>query len=343
MMNRTTLYFTAPYQVELRSEPLPAGKPGQVLVRTLYSAISTGTELLIFRGQAPANMAADATIKDLAGSLAFPLKYGYSLVGEVVDVVDKKHRGWLGKRVFAFHPHETLFWADPTTLHPLNGDVKPEDALFLPNMETAVNFLQDAVPILGEQAVVFGQGVVGLLTTALLARTPLSQLITLDRHPLRREMSLAMGATASLDPTMPDTLEQISALLQANDASGRADLAFELSGAPQALQQAIDITGFSGRILIGSWYGRKPVTLNLGGDFHRSRIRLISSQVSTLAPALQGRWTKARRLQVAWSWLSIVHPSDLITRKLPFDQAPQAYSLLDKRPEKHLQIIFTYT
>ena len=342
-MNRVALYFIAPYQAELRSEPLPPGQPGQVLVRSLYSAISTGTELLIFRGQAPEHMAADATIQDLAGSLTFPLKYGYSLVGEVVDVVDKKHRGLLGKRVFAFHPHETHFWTDPTTLHPLNGDVKPEDALFLPNMETAVNFLQDAAPILGEQAVVFGQGIVGLLTTALLARTPLSQLITLDRYPLRREMSLAMGATACIDPTTTNALEQIATLLRPYDASGRADLAFELSGAPQALQQAIDITGFSGRILIGSWYGRKPVTLNLGGDFHRSRIRLISSQVSTLAPKLQGRWTKARRLQIAWKWLSVVQPSDLITRKLPFDQAPLAYSLLDKHPEKHLQIIFTYT
>jgi len=341
-LNRQTILFTAPRQVEISSEPLPAGKPGQVLVRTLLSAISTGTEMLIYRGEAPAEMAADATIPGLAGTLAYPLKYGYSLVGEVIDVAGVENRAWMGKKIYAFHPHESHFWAEPTALHPLPLDLSPEDAVFLPNMETAVNFLQDAAPLIGEQAAVFGQGVVGLLTTALLARTPLVQLITLDPLPLRRELSLGMGADVSLDPTTPDILDQLASLLRRHDAAGRADLAFELSGAPSALQQTIDITGFAGRVLIGSWYGKKQVTLNLGGAFHRSRIRLISSQVSTLAPGLAGRWTKARRLQVAWDWLARIHPVDLITDRIPFDQAPRAYALLDQQPDRHLQIILDY-
>ncbi len=341
-MNRQSLYFTAPRQVEVRTEPLPAGKPGQVLVRALLSAISPGTEMLIYRGEAPAGMAADAVIPDLSGTLAYPLKYGYSLVGEVIDVAEGADRAWLGRRVFAFHPHESHFWADPAALHPLPPEVSPEDAVFLPNMETAVNFLQDAAPLIGEQAAVFGQGVVGLLTAALLARTPLAQLITLDPLPLRRELSLAMGADISLDPGAPDILDQLAHHLRRHDPAGRADLAFELSGAPPALQQAIDITGFAGRVLIGSWYGKKQVALDLGGAFHRSRIRLISSQVSTLAPALTGRWTKARRLQAAWEWLSRLHPAELITERLPISQAPRAYALLSKHPDEHLQIIFTY-
>ena len=341
-MKRQAIFFTAPHQVEIREEPLPAGGPGQVLIRSLLSAISPGTELLIYRGQAPANMAADATIPDLAGALAYPLKYGYSLVGEVIDVAGEEHRDWMGKRVFAFHPHESHFWADPETLHPLPPDARLEDAVFLPNMETAINFLHDGAPILGEQAVVFGQGVVGLLTTALLARTPLAQLITLDRHPLRRELSLAWGADASLDPALPDIAQQLASRLRLHDPTGRADLSFELSGAPAALQQAIDITGFAGRIVIGSWYGDKTAPLHLGGDFHRSRIRLISSQVSTLAPALTGRWTKARRLQTAWEWLAQLHPADLITETLPFSQAPRAYALLDQHPERFLQIVLRY-
>ena len=341
-MNRQALYFTAPRQVEVRTEPLPAGRPGQVLVRSLLSAISPGTEMLIYRGQAPQNMAADATLPDLAGSLAYPLKYGYSLVGDVIDAVGEENRAWIGRRVFAFHPHESHFWTDPAQLQPLPVDLALEDAVFLPNMETAVNFLQDAAPLLGEQAVVFGQGVVGLLTTALLARTPLAQRLTLDRYPLRREMSLAWGADVSLDPAQPDVIERLADTLHRYDPAGRADVVFELSGAPAALQQAIDTTGFGGRVIIGSWYGRKPVALNLGGAFHRSRIRLISSQVSSLSPELSGRWTKARRLQVAWDWLARLHPADLITETIPLAQAPAAYQLLDQRPDRHLQIIFDY-
>ena len=341
-MNRTALYFTAPYQVELRTEELPPPEPGQVLVRALKSAISPGTELLIYSGKAPTDIPADTTIKDIKGNLRFPLKYGYSMVGEVVDVAKGGDASWIGRRVFVFHPHETLFWTDPEVLHPVPEGLGLENAVFLPLMETAVNFVHDAAPILGELVVVFGQGVVGLLTTSLLARMPLGYLITLVPFPLRREMSLAMGAQRSLDPSTDQAFEDLHSALREFDISGKADLVFELSGAPRALQQAISVTGFCGRIIIGSWYGVKRVTLDLGSDFHRARIRMISSQVSTIAPELSGRWTKARRLKVAWDWLARVRPSDLITRRLPFSEAPLAYNLLDKHANDHLQIILTY-
>ena len=171
---------------------------------------------------------------------------------------------------------------------------------------------------------------------------PLAQRLAFDPLPLRRELSLSLGADVALDPTQPQVWEEARARLQAHAPDGRADLVLELSGSPQALQQAIDLTGFGGRIIIGSWYGEKPVSLNLGGRFHRDRIQLISSQVSTLAPALRGRWTKARRLQVAWKWLQRIHPADLITDRMPFAQAPQAYQLLDQHPDTHLQMLFLY-
>lgn len=341
-MNRQSLFFVAPRQVALRTEPLPPGQPGQVLVQALYSAISPGTEMLLYRGEAPSHLPADTTISALSGNLTFPFKYGYSLIGQVVDVVAPADPAWVGRHVFTFHPHESLFWARAEELHPLPPGLEPKDAVFLPNMETAINFLHDAAPLLGEQAVVFGQGVVGLLTMGLLAHMPLAQRLALDRYPLRRELSLAWGADACLDPDDPQVLPQLRARLRRYDPQGRADVVFELSGAPPALQQAIDITGFGGRVIIGSWYGRKPVTLNLGGAFHRDRIRLISSQVSTLAPALTGRWTKARRLQVAWDWLQRLHPAELVTETLPLEQAPRAYALLDTQPQEHLQVLLRY-
>ncbi len=341
-ITQQALYFTAPYQVAVREESLPPPAAGQVLVATLVSAISPGTELLIYRGQAPTDIPVDATIPALAGEFGFPLKYGYAAVGRVIAVGSAVEEHWHGRLVFAFRPHESHFLTSPADLLPLPSTLTPEEAVFLPNIETAVNFLMDGQPLIGEQVVVFGQGVVGLLTTALLARFPLSRLITVDRYPLRRERSLGLGAHASLDPEGPSTLTHLHACPQQEHSAVGADLTYELSGDPGALDQALAATGFGGRVVIGSWYGRKRASLNLGGRFHRSRIRLISSQVSTIAPEWAGRWTKSRRLQVAWEMLQAVRPAPLITHRVPIAQAHQAYALLDQHPEQAMQVLLTY-
>jgi 2-desacetyl-2-hydroxyethyl bacteriochlorophyllide A dehydrogenase len=336
------LYFTAPYQVALQEECLPHPTPGRVLVQTVVSAISSGTELLIYRGQAPTNMPADATITALSGGLGFPLKYGYAAVGRVIAVGSAAEREWEGRLVFAFHPHASHFLSAAAELLLVPDSLPPEEAVFLPNMETAVNFLMDGHPLIGERVVVFGQGVVGLLTTALLGRVPLSRLITLDRYACRRERSQALGADASLDAGKADVLAHLQACLQEGPVAAGADLTYELSGNPAALDQAISVTGFNGRIVIGSWYGQKRAQLNLGGEFHRSRIRLISSQVSTIAPEWAGRWTKGRRLQVAWQMLQHVRPAQLVTHRFSCEQASQAYALLDRHPEEAIQVLFSY-
>jgi 2-desacetyl-2-hydroxyethyl bacteriochlorophyllide A dehydrogenase len=341
-ITQRALYFTAPYRVAVREEPLPPLAAGQVLVAALVSAISPGTELLIYRGQAPTDIPVDETIPALAGEFGFPLKYGYAAVGRVIAIGSAVEQHWHGRLVFAFHPHESHFLASPADLLPLPSTLSAEEAVFLPNMETAVNFLMDGQPLIGEQAVVFGQGVVGLLTTALLARFPLSRLITLDRYPLRREHSLALGAHASLDPEGSGTLTRLHACLQEEHSAAGADLTYELSGDPGALDQALAATRFSGRVVIGSWYGQKRASLNLGGRFHRSRMRLISSQVSTIAPEWAGRWTKSRRLQVAWDMLQEVRPAPLITHRVPIAQGHRAYALLDQHPEQAMQVLLTY-
>lgn len=335
-MNNSSVFFLAPYQVGLCEERLPPPGAGQVLVQTHLSAISSGTEMLMYRGQFPEGMPLDASLEALSGEFAYPLKYGYAAVGEVIELGPGVARKWKGCKVFAFQPHTRHFLARVEDLLPLPEGISEEEALFLPNMETAVNLVMDGRPILGEKVAVFGQGIVGLLTTALLSHFPLADLLTLDRYPLRREASLALGAHVSLDPAdLPDGL-------RARIPYG-ADLSFEVSGAPEALDLALASTGFAGRVVIGSWYGLKPVSLNLGGAFHRSRIRLISSQVSTIDPDLRGRWTKERRFQTAWEMLERVHPSSFITHRFPFEAAAQAYRLLDERPEEALQVVLVYS
>ncbi len=336
-MNRKSLYFTAPREVTIKDEPLPPLQPGNLLVQTLLTAISPGTELLIYRGQFPDGLTTDASISSLAGEFSYPVKYGYSAVGRVVEVGSPALSSWQEQLVFSFQPHASHFHASPDELIPLPDSVSQEDAVFLPNMETAVNFVMDGNPLIGERVLVFGQGIVGLLTAGLLSRFPLACLVTLDRFPGRRKASIEIGVHHSLDPELQDTHRQLEILFPTG-----ADLAYELSGSPAALEEAIAFTGFEGRVVIGSWYGLKRASLDLGGRFHRSRIRLMSSQVSSLASRFTGRWTKERRFEVAWEMIRQIRPSRFITQLFSFSQAARAYELIDQHPQETLQVVLTY-
>lgn len=335
MPNRRILYFTAPHTVEIREEPLPAPRPNEVLVETRLSAISPGSEMLVYRGQAP-------TLRDphdpLSSDLTYPTPYGYACVGRILATGAQVDGSLTGKWVFAFQPHTSHFTAPLTDLHLLPEDISPETACFLPNMETAVNLVQDTAPLLGERALVLGQGVIGLLTTALLAQFPLAALVTADACALRRKAAQQLGVTASLDPHATDFHTQARAWL----GQPGADFCLEVSGAPAALNDALALTRFSGRVIIGSWYGKKPVALDLGGAFHRSRLTLIASQVSTIRPDLSTRWDKARRFEVAWAALRRIRPEQWITQRIPFSQAATAYRLLDEAPGETIQVVLDY-
>lgn len=335
----TSLYFTAEREVEVRQEQLPKLQAGEVLVQTRFSAISPGTEMLIYRGEMPKAMQADAGIAALQGELEYPLKYGYSSVGEVIDVGKVVDKDWFGRKVFAFNPHESRFIAEPQHLQVVPDGIEFEDAVFLPNVETAVNFVMDGNPRLAEQVIVLGQGIVGLLTTALLAHHPLSNLLTFDRYENRRAISIELGSHHSF---APDDLELALKELGSNKEYPHADLVYELSGTPQALDLAIELAGFDSRVVIGSWYGEKRAPIDLGGRFHQNRIQLISSQVSTLTPTLQGRWNKSRRFNTAWEMLRRIQPSRFITQRFPITDAAQAYKLLNEKPDEAIQVIFEY-
>jgi 2-desacetyl-2-hydroxyethyl bacteriochlorophyllide A dehydrogenase len=335
-MKRQSLIFTNPYEIEIQEKSLAPLDPGEMLVKTQFSAISPGTELLIYRGYAPTELATDENIAALGGSLEFPLQYGYAAVGIVIEASTEVSPKWIDRTVFSFQPHQTHFITTPEQVIPLPEGISPQSAVFLPNMETAVNFLMDGHPLIGERVAVFGQGIVGLLTTALLSKFPLKDLLTLDLYPNRRSASLDAGATQSLDPSNTMTLSQVR-------GENGIDLVYELSGSPKSLDQAISVTGFASRVVVGSWYGRKHVSLDLGGHFHRNRIQIISSQVSSLAPMISGRWDKSRRFDLAWEMIHQVQPERWITHRLHFQQAAQGYRLLDQNPREVIQVLLDYT
>jgi 2-desacetyl-2-hydroxyethyl bacteriochlorophyllide A dehydrogenase len=336
------LWFTAPLQVEVLEVVLPPPGPGQLRVRTRLSAVSAGTEMLVYRGQIPADMALDASLAALQGAAAFPLQYGYACVGEVQDVGEGVDMSWLGRRVFSFAPHASQFLPRVEDVIPIPDAVPFEAAVFLANMETAVNLLQDGNPALGERVVVIGQGIVGLLLDSLLARCPLHSLLALDALPARRARALQLGVHAAFDPMDESALQALRAHMHESDAVAGADLIYEVSGSPQALNLALDLSGYCSRIVIGSWYGSKSAPLALGGAAHRNRLRISTSQVSTLAPELAGRWTRARRFALCWDMLERTQPEALITHRVPLHEAPALYQHLHESPAEVLQAVLVH-
>jgi 2-desacetyl-2-hydroxyethyl bacteriochlorophyllide A dehydrogenase len=324
------VYFAQPYTIEVATEPRPEPGPGEVLVRTEASAISAGTELLFYCGQVPPDIPVDTAFAGRQSPVAYPIAYGYAAVGTVVATGDHVAPDWLSRRVFAFQPHASYFTCHPGSLQTVPDELPSEVAALYPNVETAVNLVLDAAPLIGEHTVIMGQGVVGLLILRLLNSFPLASITVVDAYPQRRELALRWGAARALSP---DEF--------ATDA-GNPDLIVEVSGNPQALNAAVACAGFDARIIIGSWYGQKQAHLDLGGAFHRNRVRLLSSQVSTVAPQRSGRWDRARRTALAWEWLRRIPVQELITHRVPLDDAPTIYRLLDERPEGILQAVFHY-
>ena len=231
MMDRYSLYFTQPKTIEIKKEHIPAPQKNQVLVKTLYSSISAGTEMLFYNNQLHEEVMVDDTIECLKHPFAYPLKYGYATVGKIASVGQNIPPEWDQKMVFAFHPHESYFLASPNELIMIPETITLIEATFLPSIETAVSLVMDGAPIIGEEVLIFGQGIIGLLLTSVLSLFPVSTIITVEKQPLRRKKSRELGAHESISSSK-NPLDYFPNHVQ-------ADLLYELTGNPDMLQEAI--------------------------------------------------------------------------------------------------------
>lgn len=333
--------FVAPREVEVVAiDPSQPG-PQEVRVESILSAVSAGTERLVYCGDLDPTTATDTELPALNGDLSYPLRYGYAVVGTVTAVGDAVDPAWNGRTVFGFNPHESQFLAEPENLYPVPDDLSPAVASLFANTETAVNFTLDAAPRIGERIAVFGQGVVGLLTTALLARSSAETVIAVEPCEHRRKTAAALGADQTIDPTAVDAASAI------NDRTEGVDIAVEVSGRPETLETAVEVTRFGGEVLAGSWYGTKRAELGFGDHFHRNRVSITSSQVSTIAPELRGRWDHERRRETTWRALrrltaDVELEDHLVTDRVSVSEAPSVYRRLTAAPDATLQVLFTY-
>jgi 2-desacetyl-2-hydroxyethyl bacteriochlorophyllide A dehydrogenase len=328
------LWFTAPRTAELREETVPPPGPGEVRIETKASAVSAGTEMLVYRGEVPRDLPLD--LPTLGGSYAFPIKYGYAAAGRVLDTGPDVEHLVTGDPVFVHHPHQEVFVVPARLPVRLPDDLDLSLGVFCANLETALGVVHDTPLRLGETALVLGGGVVGLLVARLLKLGGAGAVLVVDPLEKRRGLALAAGADDAFGPEALD-----GRVMEATLGRG-ADVAVETSGSGSALQAAIDAVATEGTVVVASWYGTKPVTLYLGERFHRGRVKLRSSQVGRLNPELGLRWDTTRRMETVLALLDRLGPGDLVSHRLPFHRAPEAYRLLDERMREAVQVVFTY-
>jgi 2-desacetyl-2-hydroxyethyl bacteriochlorophyllide A dehydrogenase len=328
------LWFTAARRAELVEEAVKEPTGSEVSVRAIASLVSAGTEMLVYRGELPAED--DLGLETCEGTFGFPVKYGYQVVGEVLEAGDDA-RFKPGQIVFARHPHQDYFTirSDGWLVLPVPDGLSPERAVFVNLLEVALNCHLDVPVRFGDVVVVYGQGIVGSLA-AQLARRTAGTLIVVDPIAARRDNALAWGAEAALEPA-----DASSAIADLTGGRG-ADICIEATGAPSALQAAILATGQEGTIAVVSFFGTRQVPLVLSPEFHYRRLRIVSSQVSSLGSGLQPRWSLERRSAVAFELLRRDWLLTPVSHEVPFSRAPEAYSVLDTAPDEAMGIVLRY-
>jgi 2-desacetyl-2-hydroxyethyl bacteriochlorophyllide A dehydrogenase len=305
-------------------------RSGDVLVRAEFSGISGGTEMLAYRGELDSTVPKDEALGALTGSFEYPFTYGYSAVGTVEATQSDLAEG---ERVFAFHPHQTRFTLSAADVVRIGGS-DPRAATLFPLVETALQISLDAGIRYREVVAVLGLGPVGILTAILLTRSG-ANVLGSDPKPWRRETAQECG----LESVRPEDLGE--AVRTATRGRG-ADFVVEATGNPEALGESLGILSMEGIAIVASWYGAKPVTLPLGGDFHRRRLEIRSSQVSTIGGRAV-RWDRRRRLETTRALLAELPLSFLSSHTFPFERVQEAYAALDRGDEGVVHVALAYS
>lgn len=320
MVVARALWYVNPGVAELRTERLAMPRPGEVRVKTLYSALSRGTERLVFAGHVPKSEWNRMRAPMQAGDFPFPVKYGYSAAGTVLAGPDEL----IGKAVFALHPHQDYFHASEQAVKIVPDGIPPARATLAANMETALNAHWDAGTGPGDSVLVAGAGIVGLLTAYLAQRIAGIKAVIVDTDPGKEAAARALGLTFA----------------PPGDAPRDNRLVFHTSATAAGLQSALDAAAFEGRVIEMSWYGDAPVTLRLGQDFHAKRLSIISSQVGHVAQSRRAQTNHAGRLALALSLLDDPVLDSLVSEEITFDALPASLpSLLMETGRAALPVI----
>ena len=324
-MTDRELWFLGPRQVEVRTgTPRPELAPGEVRVRALCSGVSQGTELLLYRGEGP--IIFDPSL-DASTAPTYPRRYGYAWVGEIIE--SQAHSLHPGQRIFALRTHGDVHVLRPQDVRCIPDGIPSARATLAANLETALNIVWDAGISLGDDVVVVGGGVVGLLTSLLCKRAGAVRVRLIEPSIRRREAAHVLGIDSVIAP-------------EEDAPAGDADVVIEATGDPACLDRAILHAGPEALVVVASFYGERRSPVSLGVEFHRRRLQLKASQVSRLPPHKTARWDVTRRFARVLDYLGDERLDALLDPPVRFEDAPALFARLDADGGRALHSVFTY-
>jgi threonine dehydrogenase-like Zn-dependent dehydrogenase len=305
-------WLRSPGEGEIRHVTLPAPGADEVLVRSLFSGVSRGTETLVFRGGVPPSQYESMRAPFQEGDFPAPVKYGYLNVG----VVEAGPPALAGQTVFCLYPHQTAYVVPASAVVPVPDSVPPARAVLAGTVETAVNALWDAAPLVGDRIAVVGGGMVGASVAALLAGIPGARVELVDADPARAALADALGVGFATP----------------EDAAGDCDLVVHASATQAGLARSLELLADEGDVIELSWYGDRPVSVPLGESFHSRRLAIRASQVGAVAPARRGRRSHGDRMALALALLADPAFDALISREIDFPDLPREMSWITGEP-----------
>jgi len=349
-----TMLFAGPCKIEFKDMEAVALKADEVRIETMYSGISRGTEMTVYRGDSPFyektfDVETMLFRETGAPTWSYPLEFGYENIGRIVEAGSEVEGFAVGDIVFTPAQHTESLVMSTTQTGPFFGDLvpilklpaglEPELGVFGALSGVAYNALLDGRPVLGESVAVFGAGVVGLLTVQLCRMAGADQVFIIDPIVSRRELAKRFGATQVFDPAGGEDVSL--AIRDLTDGRG-ADLAIEVSGVYAGLHEAIRSVGYNGRVVVSSYLPGPAEKMSLGEEFHHNRVQLISSQSFGVHPEVSDRWGPARRTKAVMATLPKLDLAPMITHRFKFAEAAKAFELVDKNPQEVLQVILEY-
>ncbi|MGB3588790.1 MAG: zinc-binding alcohol dehydrogenase [Tunicatimonas sp.] len=320
MTNPSALWHTSAQKSLIRTQPSLPLTDGQCRIEAVYSLISSGTETLVASGQVPLELHRSMRVPYMEGDFSFPVKYGYSLVGKVIE----GNKSILDKHVHLLHPHQSECVVNETDVTVIPNEVPPQRAVLASNLETALNAIWDSGLSTGDRILVVGMGLVGSLVAHLARQFPATQVRVAEADSVRQTLAKNLG-------------------FQLHDSSDVPfDVAFHTSGSSAGLQTGIDGVGNGGKIVELSWYGTRSAKVKLGGSFHQQRKQIISSQVSQIPPHQQARWDYRRRKQTVLELLKNDRWDEFLTATVNFADSPQLFDKLRQGDRSQLSWTIRY-
>lgn len=323
MAKTLELWHTSEKTSELREIPLEKPKADEIVVESVFSMISPGTERIVSTGNVPDEAGEFMRVPHMKGFFSFPFTYGYSVVGIVMQGPEKL----AGRLVHLMHPHKSVITIKQDQVYPVPGFIPAKRAALASNLETAVNAVWDSGVSAGDKVLIVGFGIIGALVAILVSQFPGIELLILEKEQERASRAESMG---------------FRVLSTTRRVGTGYDVAFNTSSSSRGLQAGIDAVGFEGKIVELSWYGSDAVTLKLGQSFHYNRKQIISSQVSHIPASRDMRWNLKRRKDLVFKLLRDKTFDKLITLEVPFNNAPLFFKKLRNEEVNDIGIVFSY-